>query len=588
MTPAVPAGGSAGPNRFAGELSLRDAVAQGLVSERRIDDMVLRRLTPGFRIGMFDHPARAVREEPSTPEARTLAAEIIQAGAVLLKNSGVLPLGQSARRVAVIGTQAGEEALVVEQGSPYVEPRRFVSAVAGLRGRAPSGVEILYEPGGPGLDGLPAPLIANLRSASGEPGLLAEYFASPDIALRGTPIASRIERGIDVNGTPDVAALPANKGWAARWRGEIVASESGQQRLTVEGSGSAELRIAGRLQDAFYNSDFGSRLYGSVDLDAGSAAPIEIRYSPRVTLGDAARAQFNTVLGTVLRLGHAGPDGLEARAIAAAARSDVAIVFAGHIVGEGWDRHSLKLPADQNELIAAVAAANPRTVVVLVTGGPVAMPWLDDVAAVLQIWLPGDAFGPALAGLIYGDADPGGRLPVTFPADETQGPGATQATYPGSTGADGALERVRFDENLAIGYRYYDSFGQTPLFPFGHGLSYATFALDEISAHLAAGGGAEVRARVTNASSRAGSEVVQVYVGFPASAAEPPRQLKGMAKVHLEAGERRYVAIPLAARAFQVWDARADRWSTPRGQVSISVGRSSRDLAYTTILTPAP
>jgi beta-glucosidase len=417
--------------------------------------------------------------------------------------------------------------------------------------------------------------------------LLAEYYASPDLAFRAAPVASRVERGIDVNGTPDVAALPANKGWSARWRGEIVASQSGRQRLTVEGSGSGEIWIAGRLQDAFHNSDFGSRLYASIDLEAGSTAPIEVRYSPRVTLGDAVRTQFNTVLGTVLRLGYAGPDALEARAVAAAARSDVALVFAGHIVGEGWDRHTLSLPADQNELIAAVAAANRRTVVVLVTGGPVAMPWLDDVAAVLQVWLPGDAFGPALAALIYGDADPGGRLPVTFPADETQGPGATRATYPGMVTTDGALDVVRFDEDLAIGYRYYDSFGQTPLFPFGHGLSYATFTLDEISANPRPDGGAEVRARVTNTSGRAGSEVVQVYVGFPASAAEPPRQLKGFVKVNLEAGESRYVAVPLEARAFQIWDPRADRWSTPRGRFSISVGRSSRELVYTTILTPA-
>jgi beta-glucosidase len=215
------------------------------------------------------------------------------------------------------------------------------------------------------------------------------------------------------------------------------------------------------------------------------------------------------------------------------------------------------------------------------------MPWLSGVAAVVQVWLPGDAFGPALAALLYGDAEPGGRLPVTFPADETQGPGATQATYPGTATAGGALDRVRFDEDLAIGYRYYDAFDQTPLFPFGHGLSYATFALSDISAHARADGGADVRARVTNTSRRSGSEVVQVYVGFPPAAGEPPRQLKGFVKVRLEAGESRDVAIPLSRRAFQVWDSEADRWSTPSGQFSISVGRSSRELSYTTILTPA-
>jgi beta-glucosidase len=599
-SPAVTPGGSAGPERFAGEISLREAVARGLVPESRIDDIVRRRLVPGFRIGTFDNPAREVRAEPSTPAAQQLAVEIVQAGAVLLKNDGVLPLAASARRIAVIGAQAGADAIVVEQGSPRVEPRHLVTAVDGLRARAPASVTVVHEPGGPGLTALPAAPRELFTAPNGAPGLLAEYYANPDIALPGSPFASRVETGVAVNGAPNVDGLPRDKGWAVRWRGTFSARDGGLHRLTLEGSGSAELWIGGELRDAFSNSDFGSRLYAAVELRAGASVPIEVRYSPRVTLGDTERSQFATILGTVLRLGYAPPDDSVRAAIAAATSADVALVFAGHVVGEGWDRRSLNLPAGQDELIAAVAAANRRTVVVLVTGGPVAMPWLDGVAGVLETWLPGDAFGTAVAGLLYGDADPGGRLPVTFPADETQGPGTTAESYPGTMAADGALDTVHFDEDLAIGYRYFDARGQTPLFPFGYGLSYARFVLEDASVNALPGGGAEVRALVSNTSERAGSEVVQVYVGLSddtgddtgdetrGDAHEPPRQLKGFAKVTLAAGARREVAIHLDTRAFQVWEAEADRWVTPAGRFTVSIGTSSRELLFTASIVPRP
>ncbi len=214
------------------------------------------------------------------------------------------------------------------------------------------------------------------------------------------------------------------------------------------------------------------------------------------------------------------------------------------------------------------------------------MPWLDRVAAVLEVWLPGDGFGTAVAALLYGDADPGGRLPVTFPADETQGPGATRATYPGTPTPDGALDTVRFEEELAVGYRYYDQHDQKPLFPFGYGLSYARFAIEGATARALPRGGAQVRARVRNTGASGGTELVQVYVGFPGSAGEPPRQLKGMAKVALGAGESREIVIPLNARAFQVWDPRANRWVTPAGQFTVAVGRSSREFAAVLDVVP--
>jgi len=248
------------------------------------------------------------------------------------------------------------------------------------------------------------------------------------------------------------------------------------------------------------------------------------------------------------------------------------------------DRQSLALPNDQDALIAAVAAVNPNTIVVLQTGGAVTMPWLGQVAAVLQMWLPGDGFGPAAARLLFGDAEPGGRLPVTFPADETQGPGRTRESYPGRKDArTGALDDVEFSEGLLVGYRWWDAMAQAPLFPFGHGLSYTTFALSADSVRTTAHGGALVDVTVRNTGTRRGSEVVQVYIGFPEAAGEPPAQLKGFAKVMLDPGETRRVQIQLDERAFQYWDQSRHAWTTAKGDYLLRIGRSSRDVFATAV-----
>lgn len=185
------------------------------------------------------------------------------------------------------------------------------------------------------------------------------------------------------------------------------------------------------------------------------------------------------------------------------------------------DHEQLTLPGDQNQLITAVAAANSRTIVVLNTDGPVAMPWLNDAEAVIQTWYGGRGMGTALAAVLFGDSDPSGRLPITFPTDASQGPGTTTATYPGKNGT------VSYDEGIAIGYRYYDTKGQQPQFPFGHGLSYTTFAHGSPEAsYSAASRTVTLSVTVTNSGNRPGTEVVQVYATLPTAAAAEPRRLR--------------------------------------------------------------
>jgi beta-glucosidase len=244
------------------------------------------------------------------------------------------------------------------------------------------------------------------------------------------------------------------------------------------------------------------------------------------------------------------------------------------------DRPSLALQADQDRLIEAVAAANPNTVVVLSTGGPVAVPWLDKVAAVLETWLPGDAFGPAVAAMLFGDGEPAGRLPVTFPADETRGPGTRREEFPGETDpATGRLTDAHYDEGVEVGYRFWDAHEQQPLFPFGFGLGYGDIAMEGLGVADGADGAKVVRVHLRNGGSHAASAVPEVYLGFPAAANEPPRQLKGFAKVLLQPDEERDVEIPLPAEAFRYWDEGKAAWATG-GTYEVMLGRSSRDIVW--------
>jgi beta-glucosidase len=266
-------------------------------------------------------------------------------------------------------------------------------------------------------------------------------------------------------------------------------------------------------------------------------------------------------------------DLLIAQAAAAARAADVALVVVSDATAEGMDRSTLALPADQDRLIAAVAAANPRTVVVLNTGSAELMPWLGKVAAVLEIWYPGQTGGTALGRLLFGDVNPSGKLPVTFPASDAQGPARTTVSYPG----DGT--NVYYDEGLLVGYRWYDATGQRPLFPFGYGLSYTSFGFSDLTiTKTGASGQVSVAVTVTNTGPRAGAEVAELYLGSPAAAKEPPRQLKDYRKVSLAPGGSTRITFTLGRQDLASWDNPAVGWTVHQGTYHVWVGDSSRSL----------
>jgi beta-glucosidase len=279
---------------------------------------------------------------------------------------------------------------------------------------------------------------------------------------------------------------------------------------------------------------------------------------------------------------YSGTDPTQAAATAASAQ--VAIVFASYTEGEGSDLTSIELPGTQDALIEAVAAANPNTIVVLNTGGPVLMPWLSSVKGVLEAWYPGQDDGTAIASVLFGDVDPSGHLPETFPTSLSETPTASPAQFPGVAG------KVDYSEGLDVGYRWYDAKNVTPLFPFGYGLSYTSFSFSKLTvtpgsvinrssgpdASRGQGGRlARVSATITNTGGVRGSDVVQLYVGDPKAAGEPPRQLEGFKRVTLQPGKAETVTFAVTGHELSYFNTTANGWTLPNGQFSIYVGDSS-------------
>jgi len=321
-----------------------------------------------------------------------------------------------------------------------------------------------------------------------------------------------------------------------------------------------------------------------IGLDAGTEAETVAQAggSVRVTQPDVV-TPLQALTSRAAKAGDAVVynDGTDIDAAAALAKSaSVAVVYAGYVEAEGTDRANLDYsdgvcslacvtePSNSDALIAAVAAANPHTVVVLNTGGPAVMPWLGQVGAVLEMWYPGEEDGDAAAALLFGDVDPSGKLPITFPASLAQIPTQSPVQYPGVNGTE------VYSEGLLVGYRWYDAKHLTPLFPFGFGLSYTTFKLSRL--HLVASGpSVRVSYTLTNTGSRAGADVTQVYVGDPAAAREPPQQLKGYQKESLNPGRSTEVTVTLPASAFSYWDTATSAWEIAPGRYTIRVGDSS-------------
>jgi beta-glucosidase len=624
--------------------------SQNLISQARLVDEVRRVLLQSTKNERFLNPPNKNGVGDGVAADEATSAQIAEQGAVLLKNDrGALPLDRRVRSIAVIGTQGGpsstiagvQQPQVANDGSAYVNPTNvftdsasgqtfgYSSALSGIEARAGTGRTVTYAPGTLGLAEQPL-LSANGQTSgpgsivtpSGAPGFLATYYntndpTDPSASVLGTQVVSAAA----FPGATPPSFIPAsqlNNTWSAVFRGTYTPPVSGDYHFTVTESGTTKLYINGTLVSQRLRDDFGYVDHAIVPLTAGQPVSIVLDYSPEEAaagippaLGAFFASQFNTFLGDNVRLGVAlpptsGPTLIQ-QAVAAAAASDTAVVFAGREIGEGHDLQTLSLPGDQNALIEAVAKVNPRTIVVL-TGGPVTMPWLHRVAGVLEMWEPGAAFGTAVASLLFGDSDPSGRLPITFPANDSQGTGTAPIDYPGitnlQTGASddyNQLERETFAEGVDVGYRWYEATGQQPLFPFGYGLSYTRFERRIVRTFLTRQGDVVVLVADPNRGAVAGADVIQGYVHDPASTGEPPEQLRAFTKVSLAPGQTRVVALVFHASAFAYWNSGpatgttpgttspstpsatpspqpAGRWTIDPGRYRIDVGGSSQQF----------
>ncbi len=337
---------------------------------------------------------------------------------------------------------------------------------------------------------------------------------------------------------------------------EIAIIGSHADRAVLSGGGSSQVRPIG-----------GPALTVPPPESAPRGTPNTV-WDPSSPL-DAIRAQVPAA-----RIRYAGGSDIAA-AVAVAKEARVAIVFADQWMSEGWDRRDLSLSDNQDQLIEAVAAANPRTIVVLETGGPVLMPWLDRVAGVLEAWYPGQRGGEAIARILFGKISPSGRLPVTFPAREAQLPAEDHA----AAASQGDAKDIRYREGAAVGYRWFETARETPLFAFGYGLTYADFNYADLHIDARDSEGGAIRARFTlrNTGRRAAAEVAQVYLSRISSEGALPRRLAAWRRVTLRPGETRLVTLELDRHALQVWSRTRKRWEIPAGDYRIHVGASATD-----------
>ncbi|WP_241493689.1 glycoside hydrolase family 3 protein [Microbacterium testaceum] len=536
---------------------LVDAVRDGRVREADLDRKVLRLLLLAERVGALEGSTAI---EPTPVDATAFARESAIAGTVLLSNDGILPLDAGAvASVAVIGQNA-RDARTQGGGSATVIPAHIVSPLAGLRD-AFGDDRITYELGAVTQEGVAELPLSQMRNpATGEPGLRVRFL---DAA--GTELFAEDRRA---------SALVWFGGDAPIEASRTVVFET---VYTPEQSGAIELGFAGAnparvfVDDELVLDD--SPVLEGTDLGAAFLNPPSITATVQVEAGReiAVRAEFSrdgsgTLSGAMsATLGIApertDPDELIARAVAAAEAAEVAVVVVGtnsKVESEGYDRTSLDLPGRQDDLVRAVARANPRTIVIVNAGSPVVLPWASDVAAVVQGYFGGQEFGTALAAVLTGAAEPGGRLPTTWPASMADVPVLEV------TPTDGVL---RYDEGIHVGYRAWLRTDTAPAFPFGHGLGYTSWSWD-----AAERDGDDLVVRLTNTGERDGRQVVQVYAERAESSVErPSRWLVGFAAVTAAPGESVEARVSVPARRLAHWDG---AWVTEPGDFTLLAGAS--------------
>ena len=586
---------------------LLEAIQTNQVSITTLDEKVRRVLRTMFAHGLFEHPVQ-ISSLP-VQEHSTFACETASRAIVLLKNAEeLLPLSsRKVRSVAVIGADA--DRYISGGGSAFVKPMFVVSMLEGIRRRAGEGIQVEYVGGVdpasaadllPGAPAVPSSVLTSTDSGSEVHGLHAEYWTNT--RFEGEPRLVRTDWQVNLNlGFFNYSSMTAsslsptpkdlNNAISVRWTGHLTVPATGDYTLSLTHLGTARLY----LDDVLLIDNPGVTLETqSVTLHLAVAQPHALRIdymADRPEQRTPIPGDPSTVgmVGSKIRLGWEHPaDAIPLamqEAVALAKRSDIAVVVVRDYRNEHADLPGLLLSNEQDLLIDAVAVVNPHTIVVLATGGPALMPWLDRVPVVLESWYGGQEQGNALASVLFGDVTPSGKLPITFPRSNSDTPISSLEQY-------SKTELVaRFSEGLGVGYRGYDLFGLEPLFPFGYGLSYTSFTYAQIQVEPKMTDGTKpirVSFTIINSGSREGTETAQVYLGLPAGTDEPPKRLVGWVKVELKPGEAKEVSVTLdpnsTLRPLSYWSISMNGWEIASGDYQVYVGASSRDIRLTSTL----
>ncbi len=542
---------------------LLTAVRAGMIAGSVLDTAVRRVLAAKFRLGLFEDPwvdpAEAERLNDSAAH-RELARRAAREAIVLLKNEGhVLPLPKDLETLAVIGPLADQVRLGGYSGSGM----ELVSVLDGLRALPGHRIAIRFERGcsldQAGFPAIPSSCLSPGPEFAGRRGLKAEYFNNQELA--GEPVLVRVDEEVSFDwggGSPDESVRADH--FSVRWTGTLTPPVTGEYELSITTDDGFRFFLDGRPVAEFWSDRAPGTNFVTLQLEAGRAHAVRLEYYENgggavAALGWRIEGQVNEALG---------------RAVETARTSDAAILVLGVNEGEGRDRAELDLPAQEEELIRAVAATGTPTVVVLMTGSAVTMGgWLEEVPAVIEAWYAGEEGGTAVAEVLFGDFNPAGRLPITWPRSVAQ------------------LPLYYNHKPTGRGYDYVDLPG-TPLYPFGYGLSYTTFSYANLRVTpdgILPGGSAEVSVEVTNSGGAAGDEVVQLYLHDPvASVARPVQELRGFERIALEPGETRRVTFTLTP-AHLAFPDRNLEWIVEPGEIEIMVGASSQDIRLRGTLT---
>lgn len=556
--------------------NLVDAVHRGLITESAIDTAVTRLMLARFKLGMFDPPdsvrwAKSPFSVLDQPANRALALRAAHESIVLLKNANnALPLRKDLGTIAVIGPNADQARMLL--GNYNGEPADPITPLRGIRETVSKKTKVLYALGSDLAAGFPVLELASpsaFTTKTGRPGVDVEFFASH--AIQGNPLFVRVDSAVNVNwrdGAPRAGMNPDDFG--VRWTATFHPPATGEYRLGLVGTMKFRLFVDDSLIfRSVYPTHDGEfpdpRLVQSPPMRFEAGKSYRVRVEAEETTGDAQ-----------LQLVWATPnEALEANALRVARQADAIVMVLGltaRLEGEempvqiegfrGGDRTSLDLPAPQHQLLEKIVSLGKPTVLVLMSGSALSTVWAQEhVPGIIEAWYPGQAAGTAIADVLFGDYNPGGRLPVTFYRSVNDLPPFT---------------------DYGMANRTYRFFSGTPLYPFGYGLSYTTFAYKNLHAsapQLSADDTVNVSVDVTNSGKRPGSEVVQLYVQHMGSKVSRPREdLRGYQRVALRPGETRRVVMPLSAKSLAYWDSTSHGWVVEDEPIKLRVGASSADI----------